>query len=391
MSKTRATRYCRVIFDARAQPPKIIIQDEHKETEEFMKSTMANTLPSSKQQQQQAPPSHCFLSISVAGSCPSNVVIELFQQACPQTCRNFVTLCCGDSNDRDNRLVTSRRKPQPTYRGSEFHRIVPGFMAQGGDFERFDGTGGYSPLTGGTFRDESFQHKHNAAGIVSMANKGKHTNGSQFFITLAKTPHLDQKHVVFGKVVEGMNVVESMGRVELEGSRPAAMQRIVVMDCGVGVGNDNSNDKDDDSSDTSDDNDDGDEDDAKKRKRKHKSKSKKDEKRRSSSSSSKKKKKTKKEKKRRKERKHEKERKRRRRSEDDTDVDDEDSDEGKDSLSCSVPGNDDDDSSASHSMDDDSDSEHRRDRRRQRKEKRKKMAKRRKEKKKRKRSGRQSP
>ena len=172
-------------------------------------------------------PSHCFLNISVGGSDPRNVVIELFREKCPRTCRNFVLLCSNDA-------TTSKSNPTPTYRGCEFHRIVPGFMVQGGDFQKFDGTGGYAPLTGGTFKDESFTIPHNAAGIVSMANKGPHTNGSQFFITLKPTRHLDKKHVVFGKVVEGMSVVESMTNVEVDGTKPVPMQRIVIVDCGVG-------------------------------------------------------------------------------------------------------------------------------------------------------------
>jgi len=112
-------------------------------------------------------------------------------------------------------------------------------MVQGGDFEHFNGTGGYSVLntSARTFADESFAISHDKAGILSMANKGKNTNGSQFFITLQPTPHLNQKHVVFGQVVEGMSAVHSMATdVELEGTKPTAMQKIIIVDCGVGRG-----------------------------------------------------------------------------------------------------------------------------------------------------------
>jgi peptidyl-prolyl isomerase G (cyclophilin G) len=176
-------------------------------------------------------PTHCYLSVSIAGDVQREpIVIELLTDACPITCRNFVCLCSSTE-------TTQARKPCPSYRGCDFHRIVDQFMVQAGDFERFDGTGGYSPLhvnAGGTFPDENLKGKHDQAGTVSMANKGKNTNGSQFFITLKATPHLDGKHVVFGRVVQGLNVVENMVHVERDGDRPVPMQRVVIADCGVG-------------------------------------------------------------------------------------------------------------------------------------------------------------
>jgi peptidyl-prolyl isomerase G (cyclophilin G) len=189
-------------------------------------------------------PEHVFLQVSIAGAPPQTIVI----QQVPKTCANFVALVsCKET--------TTRRKQQqqhphpPTYRGCEFHRIIDKFMVQGGDFERFDGTGGYSPLySGGTFDDESFCISHNQAGIVSMANAGANTNKSQFFITLQATPHLDKKHVAFGKVVVGIDTVQRMTSVELEDNgRPVSMQRIVIIDCGIGFGNSNDKDDDDDS------------------------------------------------------------------------------------------------------------------------------------------------
>jgi peptidyl-prolyl isomerase G (cyclophilin G) len=171
----------------------------------------------------------CFLHISIAGGHPQRIVIQLFRSIVPKTCDNFASLCAAPGR-------TTPSKPIPTYRGSIFHRVVPQFMVQGGDFTQFSGTGGHA-ANGGTFADESFQITHDCAGVVSMANKGKDTNGSQFFITLQATPHLNNKHVAFGRVIEGMNVVQSMATdVELEGTKPTAMQKIVIVDCGLGKG-----------------------------------------------------------------------------------------------------------------------------------------------------------
>jgi peptidylprolyl isomerase len=183
----------------------------------------------------EAIPEYCYLLVSVAGAPPGRIVIRLHHEKVPKTCLNFARLCQQHYGER-----TSRARPLPTYRGTFFHRIVPNFMVQGGDFTNFDGTGGYSvlePNQRSTFPDESFDVPHDRPGVVSMANRGPNTQGSQFFITLQATSHLDNKHVAFGQVIEGMNVVQSMATdVELEGERPALMQKIVVVDCGVGRG-----------------------------------------------------------------------------------------------------------------------------------------------------------
>mmetsp|Transcript_934 Transcript_934/g.1825 ORF Transcript_934/g.1825 Transcript_934/m.1825 type:complete len:361 (+) Transcript_934:287-1369(+) len=188
-------------------------------------------------------PEFCYLQVSIAGQVqPKPIVIQLHKETCPKTCRNFVALCTND--DGEASTITSPQKPIATYRGCRFHRIVPNFMCQAGDFERFDGTGGYSPIYhGGRFNDENLKGRHDREGVVSMANAGKNTNKSQFFITLKATPHLDGKHVVFGQVVSGMEGVHAMATVELEGDRPVPLQRIVISDCGIGKGDQQKDDK----------------------------------------------------------------------------------------------------------------------------------------------------
>ncbi|KAG9398298.1 hypothetical protein AC1031_014887 [Aphanomyces cochlioides] len=141
------------------------------------------------------------------------------------TSENFRALCTGEKG-----LGTTTHKPL-SYKGSIFHRIIDGFMCQGGDFSNRNGTGGES-IYGAKFKDENFLHRHTRAGLLSMANAGPNTNGSQFFITLAPTKHLDGKHVVFGEVIKGMDVVYAMEAVP-KGRNDKPTHDVVIADCGV--------------------------------------------------------------------------------------------------------------------------------------------------------------
>ncbi|MCY1058351.1 peptidylprolyl isomerase [Nannocystis sp. SCPEA4] len=164
-----------------------------------------------------------YFDISIGGKPAGRIVFELFADVVPKTAENFRALCTGEKG------VGRAGKPLH-FKGSSFHRIIPQFMCQGGDFTRGNGTGGES-IYGEKFADENFKLRHVGKYLLSMANAGPNSNGSQFFITTAETPWLDGKHVVFGKVLSGSEVVDAMERV---GSRNGATsQTVTIEDSGL--------------------------------------------------------------------------------------------------------------------------------------------------------------
>jgi len=166
---------------------------------------------------------HVFFQIKHGDEDLGRVVMQIYKDITPKTAENFRCLCTGEKG------TGTTGKPLH-YKGCSFHRVIKDFMIQGGDFTNGDGTGGES-IFGEKFADENFVMKHTKGGLLSMANAGPGTNGSQFFITSKDTPHLDNKHVVFGHVVEGMDVVRKIEDVSC-GANDRPEKGVIIEDCG---------------------------------------------------------------------------------------------------------------------------------------------------------------
>lgn len=162
-----------------------------------------------------------FFDINIGGEDAGRIKMELFADKAPRTAENFRQLCTGE--------YRINSKPQG-YKNSPFHRIIKGFMAQGGDFVKGNGSGRLS-IYGETFADENFKLQHTGPGILSMANSGPDSNACQFFLTLAETPWLDNVHVVFGKLIDGLLTLRKIENVPTDADNKPKLP-VLISECG---------------------------------------------------------------------------------------------------------------------------------------------------------------
>jgi len=162
-----------------------------------------------------------FFIISIGNNIEGKIKFELFDEEAPKTCKNFRHLCTKS-------LLNNN---YPDYQGSIFHRVIKDFMLQGGDITNFDGTGGLS-MYGLKFDDENLEMEHNQPGLLCMANSGPNTNNSQFYITLKETPWLNKKHVIFGIILEGFDIIKKIEKLEVDNNNKP-LEEVRIVKCGL--------------------------------------------------------------------------------------------------------------------------------------------------------------
>lgn len=196
-----------------------------RDEEEKAAAAATNTADREEAPLQSVVTARVYFDVSIDNQPARRMVFGLYGVDCPKTVENFIGLCEGNKGN-------SHYYPKIPlhYKGSKFHRIIPEFMVQGGDFTRFDGTGGES-IFGHKFQDESFRLRHTGVGVLSMANSGPNSNGSQFFICLNATPWLDEHHVVFGQLQHGVDVLFDMEKCGSNAGKTT--KEVVLVDCGL--------------------------------------------------------------------------------------------------------------------------------------------------------------